>query len=127
MFAVRSTTNREEITDKIIPVRGRLKISLVQVSFFESVHPPPLMPRCATALNFVIPPAPACRGTGADPDFLHRGTAQGDICGFLKAAGTPLASRSYAGNPGERRGGTCSFTRTARKSGWAIHYQPNPP
>src|ERR1700677_2149179 len=30
--------------------------SLVQISlFFGSVHPPPLMPRWATALNFVIP------------------------------------------------------------------------
>jgi hypothetical protein len=35
------------------------------------------MPRWNTALNFVIP-------TGADPDFLHRGTAQGDVCGFLR-------------------------------------------
>jgi len=33
------------------------------------------MPRWATALNFVIP-------TGADPDFLYRGTVQGDVCGF---------------------------------------------
>jgi hypothetical protein len=32
----------------------------VQISFFESVHPPPLIPRWATALNFVIP-------TAADP------------------------------------------------------------
>jgi hypothetical protein len=38
---------------------------LVQVSFCDSVHPPPLMPRWATALNFVIP-------TGADADFLYR-------------------------------------------------------
>src|ERR1700679_39558 len=35
------------------------------------------MPRLNTALNFVIP-------TGADPDFLHRGTAQGYVCGFLR-------------------------------------------
>jgi hypothetical protein len=40
------------------------------------------MPRWATAFKFVIPPAPACRGTEADPDFLYRGTAQGDVCGF---------------------------------------------
>src|ERR1700722_2251358 len=35
-----------------------------------------------TALNFVISPAPACRGTAADPDFLNRSTIQGDVCGF---------------------------------------------
>jgi hypothetical protein len=35
------------------------------------------MSRWITALNFVIP-------TEADPDFLHRGTAQGDVCGFLR-------------------------------------------
>jgi hypothetical protein len=35
--------------------RGRLRVSLVQISFFDSVHPPPLTPRRATALNFVIP------------------------------------------------------------------------
>jgi hypothetical protein len=29
--------------------------TLVQISFFDSVHPPPLMQRWATALNFVIP------------------------------------------------------------------------
>jgi hypothetical protein len=34
------------------------------------------MPRCATALNFVIPPAPACRGTEADSNFLPHRTAQ---------------------------------------------------
>jgi hypothetical protein len=34
----------------------------------DSVHPSPTMPRWATTLKFVIP-------TGADSDFLHRGTA----------------------------------------------------
>jgi hypothetical protein len=43
----------------------------------DSVHPPPPKPRWAIALNFVIP-------TGADPDFLHRSTRQGDVCGFLR-------------------------------------------
>jgi hypothetical protein len=63
--------------------------------FLGSIHPPLLLPRCATALNFVIPPAPACRGTAADPDFLHRGTAQSDVCGFLKAArSSPTPVRS---------------------------------
>jgi hypothetical protein len=45
--------------------QGRLRIRLVQTSFFDSFHPPSLMPRWATALNFVIP-------TGADLDFLDR-------------------------------------------------------
>jgi hypothetical protein len=36
--------------------QGRLRVRLVQISFFfDSVQPPPLMPRWATALNFVIP------------------------------------------------------------------------
>jgi hypothetical protein len=35
--------------------------------FFDTVHPPPRLPKLATALNFVIPPVPACRGTGTDP------------------------------------------------------------
>ncbi len=48
---------------------------LSKLAFFDSVHPPPLMPRWATALNFVIP-------TGADPDFLYRGTVEGDVCAF---------------------------------------------
>jgi hypothetical protein len=43
---------------------------------FGSANPSPLMPRWATALNFVIPSV-------ADSDFLHRVTAQGDACGFL--------------------------------------------
>src|ERR1700690_1018049 len=35
---------------------GLLSARLVQISFFfHSVHPPPLVPRWATALNFVIP------------------------------------------------------------------------
>ena len=35
------------------------------LSFLDSVHPSPPMPRWATAFNFVIP-------TGVDPDFLNR-------------------------------------------------------
>ena len=35
--------------------RGPLRVRLVQISFFDSVRPPPTTPRCATALNFVIP------------------------------------------------------------------------
>jgi hypothetical protein len=41
------------------------------MSFFDSVHRPPLIPRWAATLNFVIPPAPACRGTGADQLFFR--------------------------------------------------------
>ncbi len=44
------------------------KIRLVVV-VHDSVHPPPLMPRWATVLRFVIP-------TGAYPDFLLRGPHQ---------------------------------------------------
>jgi hypothetical protein len=36
------------------------------------------MPKWVTALEFVIP-------TGVDPDFLHRGTTQGDVCGSLES------------------------------------------
>jgi hypothetical protein len=43
---------------------------------YNSVHPPPPMPRCATALNFVIPPAPACRGSVLRISYtLHQPTA----------------------------------------------------
>jgi hypothetical protein len=31
--------------------------------------------------SFVIPPVPACRGTGAYPDFLLRGIKDGHVCG----------------------------------------------
>jgi hypothetical protein len=43
------------------------------------------MPRWATTLDFVIP-------TGADLDFLHRGTAQGDVCGFPSESRTKFAN-----------------------------------
>jgi hypothetical protein len=56
------------------------------------------MPRWAVALNFVIP-------TGADPDFLHRGAAQGDVCGFLrkphKVRQRPQAGQEIRGSAGE--------------------------
>jgi hypothetical protein len=39
------------------------------MQYMTPVHPPPLMPRWATALRFVIP-------TGAYPDFLLRGPHQ---------------------------------------------------
>jgi hypothetical protein len=48
------------------------------------------MPRCATAFNFVIP-------TGADLDFLHRGTAQSNVCGFLQRKPHEVGQGHYAG------------------------------
>ena len=48
------------------------------------------MPRCAPAFNFVIP-------TEADPDFLHRGTAQSDVYGFLYRKPHELRQGHYAG------------------------------
>jgi hypothetical protein len=56
----------------------KFKENRVGLVVFDSVQPPPLMPRWATTLNFVIP-------TEADSDFLLRG------------ASTPL---SWTGNPG---------------------------
>jgi hypothetical protein len=70
-------TNQLSGVSRSVP-QGRLKVRLVQISFFESVHPPPLMPRCAATLNLVIP-------TGADPDFR------------IAVPATPL---SWAGNRG---------------------------
>jgi hypothetical protein len=35
----------------------------------------------STALPLVIPPAPACRGTGAYPDFLLRAASDVHLCG----------------------------------------------
>jgi hypothetical protein len=43
------------------------------------------MPRWATALKFVIP-------TGADPDFLHRGTGHGEYAAFRKESRMKFAN-----------------------------------
>jgi hypothetical protein len=83
--------------------RGRLKSDLSKLAFFDSVHPHPLMPRWSIALNFVIPAVPACRGTGADADFLYRGTVQGDVCGFPLGKPHEVRQRHSAGQ--EIRGG----------------------
>jgi hypothetical protein len=46
--------NWEDAQDYVL---GYFQPDLSKLAFFDSVHPPPLMPRWATALNFVIPSA----------------------------------------------------------------------
>jgi hypothetical protein len=51
----------------------------------NSVHPTPLMPRWATALQLVIP-------TEADPDFLHHDTTQDHVWAFHKESRKKFAN-----------------------------------
>ena len=64
-----------------------------------AVHPPPLMPRCATAFNFVIP-------TGADLDFpASRYCPKRRMrLSVKKAARSSPRPLRWTGNPGQRRG-----------------------
>jgi hypothetical protein len=50
----------------------------------KGVPPQQLFSPCNDPLLFVIPPAPACRGTGAHPDFLPRSPGQDRVCAFFK-------------------------------------------
>jgi hypothetical protein len=50
------------------------------------------MPRWATALNFVIPPVPACRGTGADPDSYNAVPPKATYAAFRKESCTKFVN-----------------------------------
>jgi hypothetical protein len=118
------------------PVDGTSESQSCPISFFGSVHPPPLMPRWATALNFVIPSeaeGPAVRLSVATtlkalpPNNQRQGVALPSTLSsraypdFLFAAPERAARRHHARQEIRGSRGTCSFTRTARKCQQAIH------
>ena len=100
--------------------RGQLRVRLVQISFFR------LCPSTSTHAKVGHRPQ-LCHPDWSGPGFptsryRPRRRMRLSVRKAARSSPTPL---SWTGNPGERRGGTCSFTWTARKCRQAIHH-PNP-
>jgi hypothetical protein len=97
---------------------GRIfrKFSLVQISFFR------LCPSTSTHAKVGHGPQlchPDWSGLGfPTSQYRTRSRMWLSVRKAARSSSTPL---SWTGNPGERRGGTCSFTWTARKCQQAIH------
>jgi hypothetical protein len=85
--------------------RSNLRANRKGALFFNSVHPPPLMPRWATALPFVIPTGAKRRGgtcsftrthANANKRSTHPTDSMEDQPGSKTPTDHPLASHSFA-------------------------------